>query len=473
MPDRLYRSSPIGDKAAGEPVTAESIQKEFDEKFESLQKAIEAKQEEAASAETDEQKAELRKAVDELSGQVKGLQSEQADRLQKAEWEQMKVEHESLREALEKARTASNIFNPSPQNDDSPYGGQSPTASFWRDGAELLKASKGGAVSDEIRDRYENSLEKAMTEGSGSTGGFLVPPQISSEILELRQQDAVLRPLFSSVNINTTTLKIASVESGLVAGWVAELAEKPLADLSFAELSVDTFTAAGLAVTSNQLLRDSTPSIDRLINSDLARRLRAVEEVAFIDGSGINQPLGILNTDGVGVTSYDDGSPTVPELLDAIQASITSIYTDYFAAPDAIVMHPRTWAYIVKARESSSPTTYIVGPPGGPGYGRRAGEPIPGYGAGPVPRGTLFGVPVYCTANVPTDKGAGTESRIIVGAFKEGLVLDHESIRLASSEHVYFTSNQTIFRAEEQVGFTAARYPRAFNVVAGTGLAGV
>jgi HK97 family phage major capsid protein len=447
--------------------TPEKIKEEFDGRFEKLEKAIAEKKEAAESAKGEESE-KLSKALDELTDQVKTLSDERDERLEKAINADMRVRVTSLEEELEKARKPQGEFAlgvPVTGESDASYGAEG-ERSFYGDARSWLADHDSSA-----KERWEGALGKAMTEGTGSAGGFLVPPAVSSELLALRQQDAVLRNLFSSVSVNTTDLRIASVESGLVAGWVAELAEKPKADLTFAEIGVQTFTAAGMAVTSNQLLRDATHSIDTLVNQDLARRLRAVEEVAFINGSGTNQPLGILNTAGVGDTVYDDASPTVLELLDAVQDSITSIYTDFFAPPDAIVMHPATWGKIVKARESGTPSTYIVGSPGGSSFGRRPGDSIPGYGSGPVPRGELFGLPVYCTANTPRNLGTGSdESTIIVGAFKEGLILDHESIRLDSSPHVYFTSNQTIFRAEEQVGFTAARYPRAFNVVHGTGL---
>jgi HK97 family phage major capsid protein len=450
-----------------ESTSFDGIQKEFETRFKDLEERIGAKKDEADAA-TGEAREQVSKALDSLQNEVKSLTEERDSRLEKAANADMRTRVTSLEEELEKARKPQGDFifgAPAPSGGDNSYGEES-DRSFYADARSWLADH-----STDAKDRWEGALGKAMTEGTGSAGGFLVPPAVSSELLALRQQDAVLRNLFSSVSVNTTDLRIASVESGLVAGWVAELAEKPKADLTFAEIGVQTFTAAGLAVTSNQLLRDATHSVDTLVNTDLARRLRAVEEVAFINGSGTGQPRGILNTAGVGETVYDDGSPTVPELLDAIQDAITAVYTDFFAPPDAIVMHPAAWGKIVKARETGSPTTYIVGPPGGPGYGRRAAEPIPGYSGGPVPRGELFGLPVYCTANTPRTLGAtGDESTVIVGAFKEGLILDHESIQLDSSPHVYFTSNQTIFRAEEQVGFTAARYPKAFNVVHGTGL---
>jgi HK97 family phage major capsid protein len=73
---------------------------------------------------------------------------------------------------------------------------------------------------------------------------------------------------------------------------------------------------------------------------------------------------------------------------------------------------------------------------------------------------------------IPTNLGTGTnESRIIIGDFREALVLDRQGITIDESPHVYFTTNQTVFRAESRVGFTAARAPKAFAVIGGAGLA--
>jgi HK97 family phage major capsid protein len=72
---------------------------------------------------------------------------------------------------------------------------------------------------------------------------------------------------------------------------------------------------------------------------------------------------------------------------------------------------------------------------------------------------------------MPTDI-EGNQSAVIVGDFSEGLILDRQGITTDTSEHVFFTTNQTIFRAEERMGFTAARDPKAFKVVAGSGVLG-
>jgi HK97 family phage major capsid protein len=72
--------------------------------------------------------------------------------------------------------------------------------------------------------------------------------------------------------------------------------------MTLATITASIFTAAGLATISNQLLADSNPAVDGLVTSDLTKRLVALEETAFLTGSGTGQPLGILNTPGLGTT---------------------------------------------------------------------------------------------------------------------------------------------------------------------------
>lgn len=332
--------------------------------------------------------------------------------------------------------------------------------------ADVLLANKGDQGARERMSKAWGA--KAMTEGSisspatySSSGGYLVPPEISSELIVLREQAAVVRSLCSAVSVDSSSIQIAAVTSGTQAQWVAELATKPSQDMTFGQVTANVFTAAGLGIISNQLLQDARTSIDSLIISDLAKRLATLEEVAFLNGDGSGKPTGILNTSGVNTTSLT--STTVPDLLDAITDAIVNVQTNYQGNPSHILMHPRTWARIVKARESTSPSTYLIGA-GETSFGRRGSDALPG--------GELFGLPVVLTKNMPTNLGTGTnESRVIVGNFGEGLILDRQGITVDQSPHVYFSTNQTVFRAEERVGFTAARYPKAFSVISGAGLA--
>jgi HK97 family phage major capsid protein len=304
-----------------------------------------------------------------------------------------------------------------------------------------------------------NAEGKAMTEGTANQGGYLVRPQVERQIVIAREFDNVLRGLCSSLNVTSNAIQLDQIGLTTTAGWVNELGTKPeTTGMTLGTISANVFTAAGLATISNQLLADSNPAVDSLVVADLAKRLVALEETAFLNGSGTGQPFGILQTAGVTATTLT--TTPILDLLDAILDSIAKVETAH-GAPSAILMHPRTWTRILKARDTQG--AYYIDPTGGP-QDPRTGQ------RGPVK--TLWGYPVVTTNRMPTNLGAGTnESRVIVGDFKEALILDRQGITVDESEHVYFTTNQTVFRAEQRVGFTAARTPTAFDVVGGAGLA--
>lgn len=310
---------------------------------------------------------------------------------------------------------------------------------------------------------------KAMTEGVGAQGGYLVQPLLERQLVLAREKDNVIRQLASSINVTTNSIKLDQLGLSTTAGWVAELATKPeTTAMTLAEVTANVFTAAGLATVSNQLLADSNPSIDGLLTADLAKRLVALEETAFLVGTGSGQPLGILETPGIAATTLTETTDPAAanSILDKVLTAISNVQENW-GQPSAIVLHPRTWTSILKSRDSAG--HYTVAPRNIVTAGYDPETPRT-YITGP--QQTLFGIEVVLSNRIPTNLGGGTnESRIIVGDFKEALILDRQGITVDESEHVYFTTNATVFRAETRVGFTAARQPLAFNVIGGAGLA--
>lgn len=424
-------------------------------------KAISEKLDKAPDA--DSEKA-LKGELETLSSRLTDLEADKKEALREAEVADMKASLKTLEDVIEDLREPDLMGG----------SGRKPSSgakSIYGDGSEhsyfadIKAAGRGQSDAQERLNEAAGADQKAMVTYDNSAGGYLVPELELPGLVGMRERSSILRGLFSSLSVDTDSIQIQAQTSGLLAGWVAELAEKPFGEMTFGEITAGVFTAAGLAVASNQLISSSKYNLDRLIFMDLAKRLAALEEIAFISGSGVGQPLGILNTPGVQTT--DCTSTDVEDILDKTLEAIGDIYENYMGAPSAIVLHPQMWTRIVSARENSAPSAYLVGAGASP-WGRRANDPVPGYNG---PRGELFGLPVYTTSAVPRNLGAGTnETCILVANWSEGLILDREGIRNDTSEHVKFTSNQTVFRAEERVGFTASRNPEAFNVVGGTGL---
>jgi HK97 family phage major capsid protein len=406
--------------------------------------------------------AEAKALIEELRPQIDILTQEREAAIQAEEVKSLRSEFGNLQSVIEELRKPAGEFvlptddEGKAVNENDPYAAGNLSVF-----ADIRMANKGDAPA---RERLTQGIEglnaegKAMTEGTQAQGGYLVRPQIERQIVLARELDNVLRGLCSKLNVTTNAIQLDQLGLTTTAGWVAELATKPESTgMTLATVTANVFTAAGLATISNQLLQDSNPAIDGLVTADLAKRLVALEETAFIAGTGTGQPLGILNTPGIGATALT--ATDVLSLLDAILDAVAAVETSH-GAPSAILMHPRTWTRILKSRDAQG--AYYIDPAGGP-QDPRTGQ------RGPVK--SLWGYPVVTSNRIPTNLGAGTnESRVIVADFKEALILDRQGITVDESSHVYFTTNQTVFRAEERVGFTAARTPAAFNVVGGAGL---
>lgn len=440
--------------------------------------ALRARAEEALEAvKAGEKPAEEAKAlVNEIKPELDRLKAERADAERTAQMEALTEAFGTLQGQIETLKRPMPDFRvtgePAPQERDADIY-EREGKSFFND---IVLARKGiPAARERLLDGYEytegkalmgyrlDGEGKAMSEGTANQGGYLVQPSIERRIVLARESDNVLRGLCSKINVNTNAVQFDSISLTTAAGWVAELAVKPeTTSMALASISANVFTAAGLATISNQLLADSNPAVDGLVTADLAKRLVALEETAFLNGSGTAQPLGILNTPGIAATTLTSTSVAATGgLLDSILDAIMSVQSG-FGQPSAILMHPRTWTRIIKDRDANGVWT-LEGPFAGGAPDRVGARP-----AG----GTLFGVRVVLSNRMPTNLGAGTnESRIVIGDFSEALILDRQGITVDESPHVYFTSNQTVFRAEMRVGFTAARTPAAFNVIGGAGLA--
>lgn len=445
--------------------TLEQITSEIDALTERANSAL------ATAEQAPEKIAEVKALVeDQLQPQIAALTADKEKAEQVEEFKALKGQFDTLQGVIEDLRKPSGQFVlPTDEEgkalpEDDPY-----SAGNFSVFQDIRQANKGDAAARErLTVGFEglNAEGKALVEGTNSQGGYLVRPQVERQIVEARELDNVLRGLCSRLNVNTNAISLDQLTLATTAGWVAELATKPEStSMTLATVTASVFTAAGLATVSNQLLADSDPAVDQLATSDLAKRLVALEETAFIAGTGTGQPLGILNTPGIGSTTLT--LTTAADLVDAILDAIAAVETNH-GAPSAILMHPRTWTRILKAKDTAG--AWLLGPPATAAGTHADNQNARTYINGPSKY--LWGVPVVLSNRVPTNLGSGTnESRVIVGDYKEALILDRQGIAVDESSHVYFTTNQTVFRAEERVGFTAARTPLAFNVIGGAGLA--
>lgn len=148
-------------------------------------------------------------------------------------------------------------------------------------------------------DRSSLPVNTAMVEQEGGAGGFLVPPALSANIVELmRNQAMVIKAGAMTIPMNTSAISFARQASDVTAYWRGELKAITPSAAVVEQVNMRAYSLAALTVCSEELLMDS-PNAGAVIEQSLAQSLALALDLSAISGNGAGQPLGILNTTGV------------------------------------------------------------------------------------------------------------------------------------------------------------------------------
>ncbi len=152
-------------------------------------------------------------------------------------------------------------------------------------------------------------------------GGFLVPEEFETQILQGLEEENVIRRLAKVITThNDRKIPVATGHS--VAQWTAENAAYTESNPTFGQKQIDAFKLTDLVRVSNELLQDSAFDLERYIANEFARAFGIAEEEAFCVGTGTNQPTGIFTANGgtVSVTSASATAITVDEIINLVYA---------------------------------------------------------------------------------------------------------------------------------------------------------
>ena len=176
-----------------------------------------------------------------------------------------------------------------------------------RDAFSIARACRALARKDFADAPYEAevfaaSKEKAMSAGVDPSGGYIVPEEAITSIIDALKANVVAYDLgardLAASGIPVTIPKISSSATGY---WVSENSTITASDLGFEQINMTPKTVAGRVILSNLLLETSTPTADSVIEQDLASQLGLALDLGVLDGSGAaGQPTGIMNTAGIG-----------------------------------------------------------------------------------------------------------------------------------------------------------------------------
>lgn len=290
----------------------------------------------------------------------------------------------------------------------------------------------------ELRDMQ---VSAKLVTGSDPDGGYVVPEQMEKAIDRVLTTVSAMRGLATVMSISAPIYRKLINQSGATAGWVAEEESRPetvTPRLSALEFGVAELYAQPGATTV--ALDDASMNLEQWLANEVSTVFAEKEGAAFISGTGVKQPRGLLSYPTVANSSYSWGSLgfTITGAAAAFASSapadaLIDLYHSLkqgYRSGAAWLMSDVVLAAIRKMKDGQG--NYLWAPP------TMADAPS-----------TILGKPVYTDDNMPS-QGANAFPVILADFKRSYLILDRVGIRVLRDP---FTSKPNVlFYTTKRVG---------------------
>lgn len=151
----------------------------------------------------------------------------------------------------------------------------------------------------------ELAVKAAMSTDSDPDGGYTVPTQIESTIDRVLATVSAMRGISRVISVSGQTYKKLVNQGGAGGGWVGEKQSRPQTGTpTLTPLEFPTMELYANPAATQALLDDSNVDIGQWLADEVDIEFAALEGAAFISGTGVNQPRGILSYDTIADASY-------------------------------------------------------------------------------------------------------------------------------------------------------------------------
>jgi HK97 family phage major capsid protein len=350
--------------------------------------------------------------------------------------------------------------------------------SYFRDLYFARNKNDRDAADRLARNNALRNESRAISGNVAGAGGEFVPPLwLETQFVEFARPGRVAVDLTNvePLPAGTDSLILPKISGG-TATAVQSTQNSAIqnTDMQTTSVSSPVTTIAGGQTVSLQLMEQSPLNMDQVILNDLAASYGATFNSLVLNGSGTSgQPTGILNVAGINAVDFPTptGTPTQAQVVAAFYSKVADaiqrISTNRFLPPDAIIMSPRRWAWLVATSDSNS-RPLVVPRAGGPfnAVGVQGGIAAQGY------VGDMLGLPVYVDSQIPTNLAAdaGTGEDAVIVARMSDLWTYESHVRAEAFEQSYASNMSVFVRLYSYVGFIGNRYPKSISVITGSGL---
>ena len=290
--------------------------------------------------------------------------------------------------------------------------------------------TKTGRASDAYKHSFLTALRSnfrqvsnVLTEGTDTSGGYLVPDEYDARLIEKLDEENVMRSLGTVIQTSGER-KINVAASKPAASWIEEGGELVFSDPQFSQIILDAYKLSVDVKVSEELLADNAYDLEGWLINSFSRALANSEEEAMVIGDGISKPTGILTSGEVGITTAGN-KIEAEEIIDLIYKLKRPYRSNaVFLTADS------TLAAIRKMKDSTG--QYLWQP------ALTAGEPD-----------RLLGYPVYTSAFVPAV--ASGQPVLAFGDMSYYNIGDRGARSFAALHELYAGVGQVAFVCKERV----------------------
>lgn len=190
--------------------------------------------------------------------------------------------------------------------------------------ADVAKKSRPGAGGSDLSpekaehksafDRYARKGEegnlhelekKALQTGSDPDGGYLVPAEMETALDRVAMATVAMRRLATVRPIGAASYKKPIITAGMTGGWIGETEDSAeTINPKFGELEFPAHKMYAEPWATNDMLEDSVMDLEAWLSEESSITFTELEGAAFVAGTGVKKPRGLLSYDVVANSSY-------------------------------------------------------------------------------------------------------------------------------------------------------------------------
>lgn len=278
----------------------DGLSKSFDEKIEDVQR-VASERAEALESKFNEVQAESARAADEITKAEESVK----ERALTLGLDKKDIEKYSVTNAI---RGFLHTGNPEKE------------CPFELDVHKQLMRNQTDNVEARMGGMAQGEFQRTMSTLSDSTGGFLIPEEVSNTFYDNYRAQTVrgqlgvteVSPMGIPFRLNKKTGNTTAYRRG-------ETSSVAASDLAFGQLNLSPKSVSARTVISQENVMWTSPSVDAIAERDLMETLNLKQDLDFLNGAGgSNTPIGVLNTTGVVDQATNSGSAGVAPTYEAV-----------------------------------------------------------------------------------------------------------------------------------------------------------